>query len=151
MKTQTKIAFAIAGAAALGGAVAASQNEVVREYGVAEGIDQVAHYLWGYALTNQHMLLEGKKPCDAIQETMDFAVKREFWQKKPARRLEGKWCHDGCRRDLEYWTYGTLTAAFDNAQAQSGKELCRIVKWKVPAGFRDETGPLINTPLLTVK
>ena len=89
---------------------AAHNHEVVKKHGLGEGVDQAAHYLWGYWQTKKH-IFNNALPCESIQKTTDFAIRREFYQKDYEKQLNGEWCHEGCQRDLKYWYKGILDAS----------------------------------------
>jgi hypothetical protein len=110
MKHRKKTILGIVfGLAALAGSTAFYQSALVQKHGAAEGIDQLAHYMWGYTKTAS-ALPRAAQACDAHSSTMDFAVRREFTQKSAEKQKSGLWCKSGCRRDLRYWNKGSLDA-----------------------------------------
>lgn len=117
-----------------------SSCAVVREHGLAEGIDQAGHYLWGQSMTAKFMH-QGDDPCTAKQKTMDFAIAREFRQKSAAKQQSGTWCKDGCRRDLDYWQRGIDSIAFDTPEQAAS---CLIEEWVPPS----REGRPVSPPLL---
>jgi hypothetical protein len=119
-------------------------NEVVKEHGLAEGVDQAGHYIWGFAETKKN-IIRGKTPCDAIQTTIDLAIKREFYQKAHEKKLNGGWCGSGCKRDLKYWFKGIIDASsFKRDKVTTINAYCDLSEWNPPQGFGKPPAPLLN-------